>query len=104
MRLSRGRSTPAIRAKLASFGKKFSAGKFAAWLCRYGQFLHTLTAYRLLTLSLLMLGIDADYAYDSLSLDDLALLANFLHRGANLHYRILPKTGRGKTKRFSLIC
>lgn len=38
-----------------------------------------------LTLTLLVTSILANHAHDTATTDDLALLANFLYRGSNLH-------------------
>jgi hypothetical protein len=60
--LSRGRSTPAIRA-----------------ICVL-RFLR-----QLLALSLLVLGIDANHAHHAFALDDLALVAHFFNACSNFH-------------------
>src|SRR5690242_12222252 len=65
IRFSRGRSTPAIRAILDSLLVTGAAG---------------------LALALLVARVrGADDPHDTLALDDLALVANLLHRRADLH-------------------
>src|SRR5215831_18089886 len=70
MRLFRGRSTPAIRAMCLSC------------LC--------LLFVRALALALLVPEVLADHPHDAPPADDLALLADFLDRGSDLHRSTSP--------------
>src|ERR1019366_3753896 len=67
MRFCGGRSTPAIRAMRAP------------------QFV------RGLSLTLFVLRVDANYAYDPAPVDDLALITNFLNRCPDFHFPLLDK-------------
>ena len=56
---------------------------FVAWQVHASN--TCLTAPPFLTLPLLMLGIDADYTHDTLTLDDFAFFANLLYGCADFH-------------------
>src|SRR4029077_15663601 len=70
MRFCGGRSTPAIRAMRAP------------------------SAFRKLSLALLVLGVDANYAHHAAPVDHLAFVAYLFYRGPNFHFLLLAEISK----------